>query len=107
MRVNGDAIHGTTASPFTGLPWGRCTTKTRPDGATLYLHVFDWPADKRLRAPGLKTPVARAYLMSNPKASLSTESQPDGVTVLLPAQAPDPISSTVVLELKGAIKIEP
>ena len=27
MKVNGDAIYGTTASPFEKLDWGRCTRK--------------------------------------------------------------------------------
>ena len=27
MKVNHDAIYGTTASPFKRLAWGRCTTK--------------------------------------------------------------------------------
>ena len=27
MKVNGEAIYGTTASPFKRLPWGRCTKK--------------------------------------------------------------------------------
>jgi alpha-L-fucosidase len=48
MKVNGKAIHGTTASPFaTQLAWGRCTRK----GNTLYLHVFNWPADGILSVP--------------------------------------------------------
>ena len=40
MSVNGEAIYGTTASPFTTqLALGRATRKR----GTLYLHVFDWP----------------------------------------------------------------
>jgi alpha-L-fucosidase len=41
LRVNGDAIYGTSRSPFAYLPWGVATRK----GGTLYLHVFDWPKD--------------------------------------------------------------
>ncbi len=51
MDVNGEAIYGTTASPFSNLPWGRCTKKIDDDGATLYLHVFDWPSDGRSARP--------------------------------------------------------
>ena len=54
MKVNGEAIYGTTASPFKRLAWGRCTKKLTADGATLYLHVFNWPADGKLLVPGLK-----------------------------------------------------
>ena len=30
MKVNGDAIYGTKASPFEKLDWGRCTRKAAP-----------------------------------------------------------------------------
>ena len=66
MKVNGDAIYGTTASPFKRLPWGRCTKRLTPDGATLYLHVFDWPQGGQLLVPGLKSAVQRAYLLTDP-----------------------------------------
>src|SRR5204862_741182 len=49
MKVNCEAIYGTTASQFTlKLPWGRCTKKVSGKTTTLYLHVFDWPADGKL-----------------------------------------------------------
>ncbi|MDB6064249.1 MAG: alpha-L-fucosidase, partial [Pedosphaera sp.] len=39
MRVNSEAIYGTTASPFKRLSYGKCTQKP----GRLYLHVFSWP----------------------------------------------------------------
>src|ERR1700744_6126563 len=52
MKVNGEAIYGTTASPFNRqLPWGRCTQKSAGrgrQGTTLYFHVFNWPTDGKL-----------------------------------------------------------
>lgn len=51
MKVCGEAIHGTTASVFDPLPWGRCTVKTNGDTTTFYFHVFDWPQDGRLVLP--------------------------------------------------------
>jgi len=107
MKVNGDAIYGTTASPFEKLPWGRCTKKVTPNGTTLYLHVFDWPANGKLVVPGLRTPVAKAYLLADPNKSLKVKSGREGVLVKVGKNAPDPISSTVVLELDGELKIVP
>jgi len=52
MRKNGSAIYATSASPFRRLSWGRCTQKRTTTGGTLYLHVWDWPADGRLLLPG-------------------------------------------------------
>ncbi len=70
MNVNGEAIYGTSASPFKRLPWGRCTQKP----GKLYLHVFDWPKDGELLVPGLKNKVTQAYLLAdaheNAKAQL-------------------------------------
>jgi alpha-L-fucosidase len=103
MKQNGAAIYGTTASPFKRLPWGRCTKKLTPEGATLYLHVFNWPPDGRLLVPGLKNTARRAYLLTDPaKKALTAQSSDEGLTLTVPCPAPDPISSTVVLEVKGA-----
>lgn len=105
MKVNGPAIYATTASPFKKLPWGRCTKKLTPGGATLYLHVFDWPADGRLLVPGLKNPVSSARLLGHPGA-IRTESIPEGVVLHLSGPAPDPISSTIVLDVRGLPVVE-
>jgi alpha-L-fucosidase len=104
MKVNGAAIYGTTASPFPHLAWGRCTKQVGADGATLYLHVFDWPADGKLRVPGLKNTVASATLLANGRR-LPAAAAADGVVVTVPATAPDPISSTIVLKISGALDI--
>lgn len=39
-KANGESIYGTTYGPWQQLPFGRSTAK----GATIYVHVFDWPA---------------------------------------------------------------
>ena len=105
MKVNGQAIYGTTASPFKQLAWGRCTKTLSADGATLYLHVFDWPADGKLTVPGLKNEVASASLLASGK-KLSAKSSTEGVSLELPRQAPDQISSTLVLKVKGQLEVE-
>jgi alpha-L-fucosidase len=105
MKVNGEAIYGTTASPFRGLTWGRCTKKLSADGATLYLHVFDWPSDGKLLVPGLKNAVESATLLADGR-KLGAGPGEGGVIISLPADAPDKISSTVVLKIKGELKVE-
>jgi alpha-L-fucosidase len=106
MKVNGGAIYGTTASPFKRLPWGRCTKKISGDETTLYLHVFNWPKDGRLVVPGLTNQIEQAYLLKagwlGRHKHLQTTPDADGVTVTVPHNAPDKISSTVVLKIKGA-----
>ncbi len=106
MKVNGEAIYGTTASPFSKLPWGRCTKKISADGktTTLYLHVFNWPTNGSLMVPGLNNSVASARLLATGK-KLKFSRTEGGVEVKVPATAPDAISSTVVLKIKGTPEI--
>jgi alpha-L-fucosidase len=103
MKVNGDSIYDTTASPFGGFAWGRCTKKDLADGTILYLHVFDWPEDGKLLVPGLKNQVQQAYLMAD-KTALGTRQQENGVIVTVPAEAPDAINSVVVLKVMGRLE---
>jgi alpha-L-fucosidase len=61
MRAAGESIHGTQASPFPSLPWGRCTQRRLDANTTrLYLHVWDRPRDGVLVVPGLLNEVRRA-----------------------------------------------
>ena len=104
MKVNGESIHGTQASPFKTLPWGRCTQKPLPDGSTrLYLHVFAWPTDGKLSVPGLANKPGNVFLMSAEpnKDTLAVTRSGDALEVKLPAQAPDAIDSVVVLDIVG------
>jgi alpha-L-fucosidase len=105
MKVNHDAIYGTTASPFKRLAWGRCTTKVTGTTTTLYLHVFDWPANGKLGLPGLKNPVLSATLLAT-GSKLTVATNATGVILNLPATAPGAWSTTVVLKIKGAPEVE-
>jgi len=99
MKVNGESIRGTTASPLGEVPWGRCTAKP----GKLYLHVFDWPANGKLEVPGLKDQVRKAYLLADKKrAKLPVmRGGEDTVVVTVPEKAPDRINTVVVLEIKS------
>jgi len=102
LEVNGPSIYGTTASAFNRLNWGRCTQKP----GLLYLHVFDWPADGKLLVPGLQNRVKKAYLLADVNRDpLEAATVGDNVTVKIPAKAPDPIDTVVVLEIEGPAKV--
>lgn len=105
MKVNGEAIYATTASPFKKLTWGRCTKKVLGDQTTLYLHVFDWPSDGSLLVPGLKNDVISASLLASGN-KLTAKKTADGVVISVPQTAPDEISSTIVLKINGAPDVE-
>ena len=95
MKVNGESIYGTTASPFAKLDWGRATRK----GNVIYLHVFDWPKDGKLVLP-LKNNVKEARLLAG-EEELETSNDAVGLAINLPAIAPDPIASIIELTLKN------
>ncbi len=106
LKANGEAIYGTSASPFRRqLPWGRCTQKTAGGITTLYLHVFQWPADGKLTVPGLRNKAKSATVLVTHE-KVATANAEDGLILSLPAQAPDPLSSTLVLRLEGPPDIE-
>ncbi len=104
MKVNGEAIYGTTASPFRALPWGRCTKKARENDATLYLHIFDWPSDGRLTLPGLRNDVVAARLLAG--GAVTAEKTDEGVILRVPEKAPDPIASVIAVEIAGPIDVQ-
>ena len=104
MKVNGESIYATTASPFYRLAWGRCTKKLHDAGATLYLHVFDWPEDGKLILPGFHQEVANARLLAG-GPELSMVYVHDYSIVVVPTEAPDPIDTVIVLEVKGKLDI--
>ena len=95
MRVNGEAVYGTSASPY-GLPaWGRYTAK--PSAGRVYAHVFDWPKDRKLPLTGVKEKPRTAYLLADRKP-LTVEQTADGWAVQLPAVRPSAIASVLILE---------
>jgi len=106
MARNGEAIYGTVASPFRSLPWGRCTRKVRDGVTTLYLHVFDWPADGRLRVDDLPNEVMDARLLAEGR---EVAARRDGGSVVLEVgpTAPDPIASVVMVRVRGDVATVP
>jgi len=122
MRVNSEAIYGSSATPFgeahgnfsatkkdkDGKPefvpvWDwRCTTKP----GKLYVAIFAWPTSGKLELPGLQGKVKKGTLLANSK-QLQVEQTATGLTLKLPAKAPDKIASVVCVELTdAAVKIE-
>ena len=96
MKVNGEAIYGTTASPYK-LPKGvRMTAKP----GKLYVHVLAWPKDGKLALPVTKHTVKAARLLANGSA-VKLAAGDQGIVLTLPAKAPSPHASVVVLQAAG------
>ncbi len=88
LATNGKAIYGCDPGPVQRVPWCRSTQ----DGSTVYLHVFDWPADGLLNIPGIEPKSAR-LLATGEQLRVS------GSRVDVPAEAPDAVASVVALEV--------
>src|SRR5271157_1993222 len=114
LKVNGEAVYGAGPSPFgdemgapdatrldkSGKPvfvqatnW-RCTTKP----GKIYITIFKWPGES-FELSKVKGKVTKAYLLADHK-SLKLAQSGDAVKVTLPAAAPAPIASVLVLEAK-------
>ena len=102
MKVNGEAIYGTTASPFAPVPWGRITQKQDKGNTILYLHVFDWPKDGKLITPALSNQIVSISLLGNTE-KIKAKSGKGAVEIKLPDNAPNKIASVIRLEVKGAV----
>jgi alpha-L-fucosidase len=115
MKVNGEAIYGTSATPFGGElgaivkakdgygndtmvssanDW-RCTTKP----GKIYLIIFNWPAGGKFEVPALKTRVLKATLLAAPDKAIAVNQGDSHLTLSLPEQAPDAAASVVRLDL--------
>ena len=106
LKENGAAIYGTTATPFNRLNFGRCTKKEFVNGATLYLHVFNWPADGKLLVPGLRNEIAQAFYLADPKRHLAAESCSNGVLIHVDGEPLDEVATVIVLNVQGALEID-
>jgi alpha-L-fucosidase len=103
MKINGESVYGTKASPWGLFEWGRCTKKDTKNGTALYFSVFNWPKDGRITIPGLKNGVSSASILAT-GAKLRTSGSAEGLTIILPAAAPDPIASVIKVEVRGKVE---
>lgn len=123
MKVNEEAIYGTSATPF-GAELGeavkgisgyghetlvssendwRCTTKP----GKLFVMIFNWPESGKLELPGLQSKVCKATLLATGKTIEFSQSA-TGVTLTLPKTAPDKIASVICVEIADAVaKVTP
>lgn len=104
MFVNGASIHGTFGSPLSAQSWGRCTARYTEDGnTTLYLHVFEWPADGKLRVTNLlNKPLLATPLADKKPSGLAVDRDGDALVITLPAGpiSPEPVS-VIKLVIEG------
>jgi alpha-L-fucosidase len=92
LRVNGEAIYGTTYGPLQSLSFGRTTAK----GRNVYLHVFDWQAEQ-ITVPGLTASVESVSLLAGDRP---VPFHQNGTTLVLNTSGIDPDPYATVFRLK-------
>lgn len=103
MKINGEAIYGTSAGSLNGFSGGECTQREFKDHTVLYLSIFDWPKNGKLEVPGWSEQVESAKLLAG-GIKLKTERKDNSLYIQVPLSAPDPIASVIRLDLKGKLK---
>ena len=107
MKVNGESIYGTKASPFPAKPsWGKITAK----GDTLYLHVYKW--DEDITLTGIKNNVKAITLLADPGREITWNQKPcdllgyDKLAILLTGTAPDSNASVLKVQFENNMRVE-
>jgi alpha-L-fucosidase len=114
LAVNGEAIYATQPTLFGDeagsfsttvkdeegkpkfIPSWKWRSTTKPD--RIYIHLFEWP-EATFHLTKVPRQVTGAYLLADSSHSpLKVTRAADGVDVALPARAPDPIASVLVLK---------
>lgn len=105
MKKYGEAIYGTHANPIENIDWGKITAKDDKKNTTLYLSVFNWPPDGKLKVGGLTNKVITTNLIGQ-KDKLKIVQENDGSLLIsgLPNTAPDQIASVITVKLDGIAK---
>jgi alpha-L-fucosidase len=95
LKINGESIYGTQASPYAKPAWGRYTAKA----GVLYAHIYDWPTNGRLPISSAVKVKAVSFLGGSPKALQYDDKE---AAIILPQTNPGAAVSVVKIELKSA-----
>jgi alpha-L-fucosidase len=103
MKLNGEAIYETQASPFQQLDWGRCTQKAKRENTILYLHIFDWPKDGELIIPKVENKIVRAYALGDKeiKSLPVKKTSIENISVNINSVPQTKYATVIALEIKG------
>jgi alpha-L-fucosidase len=98
MDRNDEAIYGSTYTPLARSDWGQATRK----GNQVYLHVFEWPTDRKLKCDQFPGEVKSVRLMAGETLAFSHNGE--ALEITLPGDAPDPDVSVIVVSLEDLDK---
>jgi len=101
MKINGEAIYGTSASPFDRPGWGRFTAKS----GIVYAHLFNWPQDLmhigELGSESLGGIKVTDVTMLGSGEKLHWTQGKDSLVVSVPSQKPSKYANVLKIRLEG------
>jgi alpha-L-fucosidase len=101
LNINGESIYGAEAFDLDKdlHDWGKISCKKEDSITKLYLHVFNWPLNKKLYLTGISANPEKIYLLADKQQKpLSYKHTGVFTQIDLPAMEPDPYISVVVVE---------
>lgn len=99
LDQNGEAVYGTTASPFKQpLPFGYATQKP----ARLFVTVFDRPNDGTIWLP-ISSPIKQVALLGEPQRTLQVTPKAGGIEIQLPSQESKTLATVLTLTYDGSL----
>ena len=104
-KINGEAIYGTSASPFKTLAWGRCTLKKVNGTNRIYLHIFDFPLDGILQLPGLTSKIITAYALKNKDVKLPLKPAGNHLNINISKVEKEKFATVIVLETNDEVMV--
>lgn len=98
LKLNGDAIYGTTYGPIAPQPWGVTSLKRNK----LFLHVMEAPKDKILLVPNVDAKVKQVSFLAS-KQKLVWKQTGKNLAIQLPGVLPDEVNTVVQVQYEGTI----
>ena len=101
LEVNGESIYGAEAFDLdkNQHDWGKITCKQDGETFKLYLHVYNWPLNKKLFVTGISQAPEKVYLLADKLKTPLNFSHSDMFTkIKLSNDEPDKYISVVVVE---------
>jgi alpha-L-fucosidase len=96
MDRNGASIYGCGASEIAKPGWGRITESN--DGRTIYLHIFERPADGGVSIPMPKAGVKQVQFLPTGKAlAATTDDRSQRLRIDLPALSKDALVPVIAV----------
>jgi len=94
LQAHGESVYGTRGGPWKPGPWGASTRR----GDSVYVHVFDWPADAVV-LPRIERRVLEAVVLGGGKAEAGATAE--GLVLRVAPADRRSIDTVVKLRLDG------